>query len=607
MALQFVGDQIANNQISNAHLQGSIADSKLLAISTANKVLGSALQLASGSGLEDSSGLKISTGGVTDGMLDGNISFSKLADNANIARLDQNETVAGSWGFNAIPSCSVSASADTHLTNKAYVDSVAQGLHPKESCKLAATGNLTLSGTQTIDSVAASAGDRILCWQQTDQTQNGVYIVAAGAWARAADLNAGSEFPGASFFVREGGTYATTGFVCSNSSVSLGSTNITFVQYTGAGQIGAGNGISKNGNTISVDLATASGMEFAGGKLQLDIAASKAVQLASNELTLVLDGSTLSQSGSGIKVATGGISNNEIHASAAIADSKLAQITTANKVAGSAVGLKSGNTSGLEDSSGLRVKTDGVNIQIGSGNNAVEIVPASITNALIHASAAIADTKLAQITTANKVAGSAVGLKSGNASGLEDSSGLRVKTDGVNIQIGSGNNAIEIVPASITNALIHASAAIADSKLAQLTTANKVAGSAVQVATAGALEDATGLKVKVDNATVEINANALRVKDGAIGLDKMSVVPKCDQFTISGSSTTSLNLTQRVTKAAWRDPGNILVFRNGQKLWYSASPSGNSEFSIGDNGSATSITVGAAFANADKIEICYKY
>ena len=602
MPLQFVGNQIKNGEITNAHLSGSVSDSKLLQITTSDKVAGSAVQLASGGALENDSGLKIAATSVTDGMLSGGISFSKLADASNIARLDQNETVAGTYSFNAIPSCSVSATSANHLTNKSYVDSVAQGLHPKETVKAATTGNITLSGTQTVDGIALGVGDRCLVWQQTDQTTNGVYVVAAGSWARSSDMDAGSEFPGASMFSREGSTYGTTGFVCSNPSVTLGSTNVTFVQYTGTGQIGAGDGIAKNGSTLSVDLATASGMEFAGGKLQLDIQASKAIQLASNELTLVLDGTTLEQSGSGIKVKAQGIANAEISNSAAIADSKLATIATSNKVSGSAVQL---NGSGaITDDSGLKVNTDGVQIRV-NGSNALEIIPASIGNALISNSAAIADSKLAQITTSAKVAGSAVELKTNG--GLSNSSGLTVDVDGVNIRKASGNGAIEIVPASITNALISNSAAIADSKLAQITSAAKVAGSAVELKSgAAALENSSGLRVKTDGVTIDINSDAIRVMDDAIGLAKLGARPKEDQFDISNGSTTTLTLTQRIQIASWRAAGNIMVFRNGQKMRYAASPS-NYQFSIADNGSATSITFGQALLNGDAIDICYMH
>jgi phage-related tail fiber protein len=73
---------------------------------------------------------------------------------------------------------------------KNYVDLTVQGLDPKASVKAASTANIaSLSGTMTIDGVALVAGDRVLVKDQTTALANGVYIVAAGAWARAIDLS----------------------------------------------------------------------------------------------------------------------------------------------------------------------------------------------------------------------------------------------------------------------------------------------------------------------------------------------------------------------------------------------------------------------------------
>lgn len=156
---------------------------------------------------------------------------------------------------------------------KAYVDAVAQGLFWHEPCDVATIGNITLSNTQTIDNVAVVAGDRVLVWQQTDAKTNGIYVVVSGgSWTRAADLDAGSEFPGAAVFILRGDTYDNAGFVCTNNvAPSLGSDNITFVQFTGAGQIVAGDGLSKVGNTLSVNLdqPATTGLTFNAGGLSI--------------------------------------------------------------------------------------------------------------------------------------------------------------------------------------------------------------------------------------------------------------------------------------------------------------------------------------------------
>jgi len=70
---------------------------------------------------------------------------------------------------------------------KAYVDALAQGLAPKESVRAATTGDIVLSGAQAIDGVAVVAGDRVLVKDQAAGAQNGIYVAAAGAWARSAD------------------------------------------------------------------------------------------------------------------------------------------------------------------------------------------------------------------------------------------------------------------------------------------------------------------------------------------------------------------------------------------------------------------------------------
>lgn len=85
----------------------------------------------------------------------------------------------------------------TDAATKSYVDSVAQGLDIKASVKVATTANITLSGTQTIDGIVLVASDRVLVKDQTTGTQNGIYVVAAGAWTRATDMASGSDASGA--------------------------------------------------------------------------------------------------------------------------------------------------------------------------------------------------------------------------------------------------------------------------------------------------------------------------------------------------------------------------------------------------------------------------
>ena len=136
---------------------------------------------------------------------------------------------------------------------KAYVDAARAGLDVKDSVRAATTANITLSGEQTIDGVSVVAGNRVLVKNQSTASQNGIYVAAAGSWSRATDFDADAEVtPGAFTFVEEGTTNGDAGFVLTtNAPITLGSTSLTFAQFSGAGTILAGDGLTKDGSTIN--------------------------------------------------------------------------------------------------------------------------------------------------------------------------------------------------------------------------------------------------------------------------------------------------------------------------------------------------------------------
>jgi len=137
---------------------------------------------------------------------------------------------------------------------KAYVDAARSGLDVKASVRAATTGNITLSGTQTIDDVALVAGNRVLVKNQSIAADNGIYVVASGSWSRSDDANSDAEVtPGMFTFVEEGTANADSGWVLTNNAtVNLGITGLAFSQFSGAGQITAGAGLTKTGNVIDV-------------------------------------------------------------------------------------------------------------------------------------------------------------------------------------------------------------------------------------------------------------------------------------------------------------------------------------------------------------------
>ena len=162
------------------------------------------------------------------------------------------------------------------LVNKAYVDSVTSGLSVKTPVKVATTGNLNATynngaGTLTansnfalsVDGVTVSVNDRILVKDQSTAAQNGFYKVtatgsgsAAFVLTRTPDADAASELVAGAFaFVEEGTANADNGYVLStDGAVTLGTTAINFEQFSGAGQISAGDGLTKTGNALSLNV-----------------------------------------------------------------------------------------------------------------------------------------------------------------------------------------------------------------------------------------------------------------------------------------------------------------------------------------------------------------
>lgn len=142
-------------------------------------------------------------------------------------------------------------------TTKAYVDSVAQGLNIKASVVATTTGNITLSGLSTQAggdwTSSLTAGDRVLVKNQTAQADNGIYVADASTWTRSSDANTWNELISAFTFVQTGATEADTGWVCTvDAGGTLGTTPITWTQFSGAGTYDAGTGLTLTGNTFSI-------------------------------------------------------------------------------------------------------------------------------------------------------------------------------------------------------------------------------------------------------------------------------------------------------------------------------------------------------------------
>jgi hypothetical protein len=147
---------------------------------------------------------------------------------------------------------------DTDAATKAYVDAARAGLDVKQSVRAATTANINLSSDlengDAIDGVTLATGDRVLVKNQDTASQNGIYVVqATGAAVRATDFDADAEVtPGAFTFVEEGTANADSGWVLTtNGAITVGTTGLAFAQFSGAGTITAGDGLTKDGSTIN--------------------------------------------------------------------------------------------------------------------------------------------------------------------------------------------------------------------------------------------------------------------------------------------------------------------------------------------------------------------
>ena len=216
----------------------------------------------------------------------------------------------------------------TDAANKQYVDAVAEGLHVHEqvhayvSTALATiTGNtvtydngssgvgatLTLStaldiaGGDLDGDTDITTGDRIIVAGESNAAHNGIYVVTSTTvLTRATDFDTPTEMAGGDFvWVTHGTTFADTGWVLGEPVATVGTDDVSFVQFSGLGQITAGDGLAKSGNTLSVNVDDSS-IEISSDALQVKNAGITndmlAGSIAASKLAGSIDNAKLSNS-----------------------------------------------------------------------------------------------------------------------------------------------------------------------------------------------------------------------------------------------------------------------------------------------------------------------
>jgi len=237
------------------------------------------------------------------------IAHTKISDfdtGVRTNRLDQMTAPTGSVSFNSQNITNVADPVNAQdAATKGFVEATSQGLNVKNSCVAATTGNITISTAlnngDTLDGVTLADGNRVLVKDQSTASQNGIYVVGSSP-SRADDLASGSNAAGMFTFVEKGTVNEDNGFVCTSDSGSavVGTNNLTFAQFSGAGQITAGDGLDKSGNTLSVDLKANGGLVIESTEIAVDLAASSITGTLA-----VGDGGTGATSASAARTALG--------------------------------------------------------------------------------------------------------------------------------------------------------------------------------------------------------------------------------------------------------------------------------------------------------------
>lgn len=561
--------------------------------------------------------------------------------------------LSGDFDFTSGTVSVASPSSANHAASKSYVDSAIQGVTWKEAVRVRSTSNISVSSAPAaIDGVTMAADDRVLLVAQSTGSEDGIYVYngSGSAMTRASDANPYTELDGAAVFVKEG-TSADEGFV-QTASLS-GYDDQVWVQFSGAGNITAGDGLAKSGNTLSVNVDDSS-IEISSDALRIKASGVSNAMLANSAVSIA--GQSISLGGSiTADTIAGQIS------SATITNAQLAGSISNDKLAGSIANAKLANST---------VSFGGISLALGGSdatpafdltdatNYPTSSLSGTITNAQLAGSIkagklmldgvnfeAISggddDGKLALkvgSVSNDQLAGSIANAKLANSTvsfgGVSLALGASDATPAFDLQHATGYPTSSLV-GTITNAQLAGS--IANAKLANSSVS--FGGISVALGSSDAtpafdLSDATNYptsslsgtitnaqlagsiaagKLLLDSAVMEAAGNDLTIKLGSISNDllaadtiataKLGYQGYYESFSANGS-TAGFDLS-RAIKANLAQ--SFVVTVNGLVMDYKASPDAKDNFKIDNSGSGSvgKITFGANLDSGDKVAIRY--
>tara|TARA_Y100001938_G_C8099062_1_gene440223 strand:- start:150 stop:1766 length:1617 start_codon:yes stop_codon:yes gene_type:complete len=521
---------------------------------------------------------------VSNQIIDSIVTTDKLGANVvTPAKVDLSQV----FNFTALPTVNSDPSSANDLVRKNYVDNLISGLHWKDSCRVKSPSNIDISDAPaTIDGITMASGDRVLLSAQTTSSEMGIYDYngQGAAMTRSDDADVFQELNGIAVFIREG-TSANEGYTQTSELTDFsGQVYALFTSTAGGRQ--AGTALSLSSNTLNVDFDNATigvngsdaleikangigtaliqNSAVTNAKLQNDsvtissgsgLQGGGAVALGgSATLSILANGSSLSVSGSGIKIADDGVQTQHIGD---------AQITSALIADGSVILDKLANLSSAQillGNASNRPAAVSVSGDIAISNAGVTAIQALAVQTGMVADSAITNSKLAS-SALSVTAGN--GLSGGGSISLGSSGALAVQADGSTISVSASGVKVadgQIGAAQITNGSVGSDELASNSVLA----------------------------AKISTGAV----TASKVADDSLGLVKLSMRPNTEAF--NGTSATKYDLGQTVLAAFHK---GVQVYRNGLRLEFVASsPSGPDQYTVANDGTGgvTAITLGAA-------------
>jgi len=352
------------------------------------------------------------------------------------------------------------------IANKAYVDAVASGLSFKAPALVTTTGNITLSGLQTIDGVSVPIGARVLVKNQSNTAQNGIYIASSGAWSYASDANTYNDYLSAFLFVEEGTTWAGSAWVCTNQpGGTLGTTPITFTQFSNNATYTAGTGLTLTGYTFSITNIGTAGTYGSASSVpvfttnaqgQVTSVTNTSISITNSQVSGL--GTMSTQNANNVSITGGSINGTTIGGSIASAITGTT-ITATSSFSGSGSGL-TGTASGLS---------------IG-GNAATATSAGSVTNSITfnNSGSGAASGTTYNGSVAQTISYNTVGAPSTTGSGANGTWGINVTGNAGTVTNGVYTTGSYSNPSWITSIL----GSIVSGAVASATTATNVAGGA---------------------------------------------------------------------------------------------------------------------------------